>query len=119
MGERSVSEVSLTRSATATAVGLFDVDFYKGSYASLLQGVAIEYDTFLNLEYKDPDDHHVSLNINSLTSTIYESLAPVLVLKTTNLSCRLTTWIDYDAVLHRIEVYLVVATALKTYAQRI
>ncbi|MCO5575930.1 hypothetical protein L7F22_029737 [Adiantum nelumboides] len=109
----------ITRSASAAAMGLFDVDFYKGGNASLLQVVAVEYDTFLNLEYNDPDDHHVGLNINSLTSTIYKSLPPELVLKTTNLSRRLTTWIDYDAVLHRVEVYLAVAPALKASATKI
>ncbi|MCO5559174.1 hypothetical protein L7F22_012768 [Adiantum nelumboides] len=108
-----------TRSATGAAMGLFDVEFYKGSNASLLQVVAVEYDTFLNLEYNDPDDHHVGLNINSLTSTIYKSLPPELVLKTTNLSRRLTTWIDYDALEHQLEVYLAVAPALKASATQI
>ncbi|KAI5059799.1 hypothetical protein GOP47_0026118 [Adiantum capillus-veneris] len=109
----------ITRSATAAAMGLFDVDFYKGSNASMLHIVAVEYDTFLNLEYNDPDDHHVGLDINSLTSTTYQSLPSELVLKSTNFSRRLITWIDYDAVSHQIDVQLAVAPALKSSATKI
>ncbi|KAI5059801.1 hypothetical protein GOP47_0026120 [Adiantum capillus-veneris] len=108
-----------TRSASGAAMGLFDVDFYKGSNASMLQIVAVEYDTFLNLEYVDPDDNHVGLDINSLTSTINQSLPSELVLKSTNVSRRLITWIDYDAVAHQLDVHLAVAPALKESATKV
>ncbi|KAH7447546.1 hypothetical protein KP509_01G111200 [Ceratopteris richardii] len=107
-----------TQSATAAAMGLFDVDIYKGSNASL-QIIAVEYDTFLNLEYKDPDDHHVGLDINALTSTVARSLPSDLVLKTTNFSRRLTSWIDYNAEQRQLDVYLAVAPARKASATKV
>lgn len=108
-----------TRSATAAAMGTYDVDLYTASNASLLHFVAVEYDTFLNLEYHDPDDHHVALDIHSLTSIEAQSLPSELVLKTTNFSRRLTTWIDYDALEHQLDVYLAVAPAQKTSAKKV
>ncbi|KAH7440604.1 hypothetical protein KP509_03G001400 [Ceratopteris richardii] len=107
-----------TQSATAAAMGLFDVDIYNGSNRSL-QIVAIEYDTFLNPQYNDPDDHHVGLDINSLTSTLARSLPSNLVLKTTNYSRRLTSWIDYDAAQRQLDVYLGEAPTEKASAQKV
>ncbi|MCO5604929.1 hypothetical protein L7F22_059104 [Adiantum nelumboides] len=89
-----------------------------GPQSSLAHSKVLCLCTIAQTAHQDPDDHHAGLSINSLTSTIYQSLPLELVLKTTNLSRRLTTWINYDAVLHRIEVYLVVALALKASATK-
>ncbi|XP_059067439.1 probable L-type lectin-domain containing receptor kinase S.5 [Cryptomeria japonica] len=73
------------------------------------QKVAIEFDTFKNAiidEYygvnsNDPDDIHVGLDINNITSV-----------KTVSLSDRLNSggiwevWIDYDGLLKELQVYM-------------
>ncbi|GLJ42926.1 hypothetical protein SUGI_0890560 [Cryptomeria japonica] len=76
---------------------------------SSTQKVAIEFDTFRNtiidkffgVNPHDPDDNHVGLDINNITSV-----------KTVSLSQRLNSdqswevWIDYDGQLKRLQVFM-------------
>ncbi|KAK1397145.1 Lectin protein kinase [Heracleum sosnowskyi] len=66
--------------------------------------VAIEFDTRQDLHFNDPDENHVGLDIDSLTSIKTAHVITIGIdLKSGNL---ITAWIDYEHVQNILRVYL-------------
>ncbi|KAH0457560.1 hypothetical protein IEQ34_012875 [Dendrobium chrysotoxum] len=66
--------------------------------------VAVEFDT-VKQPY-DPDDNHVGLDINGVTSEISASLTPFGIQIAPVEAVNYTVWIDYDGRVGAIEVYM-------------
>ena len=61
-------------------------------YQGIPQSVAVEFDTFHNLEYKDPVKNHVGISVNGSV----ESVATAEVPFTLNDGTLYHAWVDYD-----------------------
>ncbi|KAG9453263.1 hypothetical protein H6P81_006167 [Aristolochia fimbriata] len=78
-------------------------DLLNNSSFGVSPGVlAVEFDTFKDHRFKDPNANHVGLDIGSLISVVYRDAAESkLVL---NSGVRLHCWIDYDLNSRQLEV---------------
>ncbi|XP_068644280.1 lectin-like protein At1g53070 [Aristolochia californica] len=66
--------------------------------------VAVEFDTFKDNRFEDPNGNHIGLDIGSLVSVVYnDALESKLVL---NSGDKLHCWIDYDLNSRRLEARL-------------
>ncbi|KAH9539198.1 hypothetical protein CY35_15G045200 [Sphagnum magellanicum] len=64
--------------------------------------LAVEFDTFLNLEHNDPSNNHVGVDVNSFSSVSTYNLCNLTSNHTyckylANPDTNFTAWIDYDA----------------------
>jgi serine/threonine protein kinase len=73
------------------------------------QVFAVEFDTYQNLEYGDPSNNHIGIDINSMNSTMTydlcgsDSTGSCLYFCSNNLTVY-TAWIDYNATVQTLEV---------------
>ncbi|XP_038987345.1 probable L-type lectin-domain containing receptor kinase S.5 [Phoenix dactylifera] len=68
--------------------------------------VAVEFDTFK--QPYDPDNNHVGLDINNVSSIAYASLTPFGIQIAPSVATNYTIWIDYDGGDRHIWVYMAV-----------
>ncbi|KAJ4765072.1 Concanavalin A-like lectin protein kinase family protein [Rhynchospora pubera] len=68
--------------------------------------VAIELDTFK--QNYDPDDNHVGLDINGVSSTVAHSLTPFNITISPGIGTNYTVWIDYNGSSGHIWVYMAI-----------
>ncbi|GLJ19473.1 hypothetical protein SUGI_0351620 [Cryptomeria japonica] len=68
------------------------------------KALAVEFDTFKNEEFGDPNDNHIGINLGSIVSnvTIDAGVAGIFFRDGSNVRA----WIDYDGVNQRIELSL-------------
>ncbi|CAL2262900.1 unnamed protein product [Prunus armeniaca] len=66
--------------------------------------VAVEFDTRLDLHFNDPNDNHVGLDIESLTSI--KTADPILQDVEFKSGNSITAWVDYKNDQERLKVYL-------------
>ncbi|KAG6516971.1 hypothetical protein ZIOFF_020347 [Zingiber officinale] len=60
--------------------------------------VAVEFDTFPNPAYNDPDGNHVGIDINSVNSTVTASWS--------NFTEKTTSWVTYNSTTYTLSVFL-------------
>ncbi|XP_019162078.1 PREDICTED: probable L-type lectin-domain containing receptor kinase S.7 [Ipomoea nil] len=67
--------------------------------------VAVEFDTVQDLQFDDPDDNHVGLDIDTIVSV---KTTPTAMLGDINLKSgfTITAWIDYQSCKKKLEVFL-------------
>lgn len=64
--------------------------------------IAVEFDTFLDVEFHDPNGNHIGLDINNMTSVAVADLGSINIdMKTGNL---ITAWIEYDNIAEILNV---------------
>lgn len=61
---------------------------------TLLNTIAVEFDTFLDVEFHDPNGNHVGLDINNMTSIEVADLGSIFIDMTSG--DLITAWIEYD-----------------------
>lgn len=71
-------------------------------YAGILPAVAIEFDTFKNDGFKDPDDNHIGVGLGGDPESLRTAPAPVLLIDGNTHHA----WIDYDGSEDKLEVRL-------------
>jgi len=99
----------LAHAASGQHLGLFN---FTNDGNSSNHIVAIEFDAFLNQEFKDIDDNHVGIDVNGLTSA--ESASAGYVYNKTgkfrpaDLTCGngMHVWVEYDGAKHQLNVTL-------------
>ncbi|KAH7433183.1 hypothetical protein KP509_07G058100 [Ceratopteris richardii] len=89
-------------------LGMFN-DSTNGAAGS--QIFAVELDTHYNSGFKDPNDNHVGVDVNSVISLKAVDLYPFGIL--INDGRKYTCWIDYDGGSRYLWVYLAFKTAIK------
>ncbi|KAG6516970.1 L-type lectin-domain containing receptor kinase IX.1-like [Zingiber officinale] len=62
--------------------------------------VAIEFDTFSNPEFNDPDRPHIGIDINSVNSTVTASWSNF------SENATWTSWVTYNSTTHNLSVFL-------------
>lgn len=65
---------------------------------------AVEFDTFKNEEFQDPNDHHVGINYGSIVSRQTADIADAGVSLRDGTATR--AWISYDSSKHLVDVHL-------------
>jgi Legume lectin domain len=71
-------------------------------YAGILPSVAVEFDTFKNDGFKDPDDNHIGVSLNGDPESVATAPAPVLLVDGNTYHA----WIDYDGADDLLQVRL-------------
>lgn len=71
-------------------------------YAGILPSVAVEFDTFKNDGFKDPDDNHIGIGLGGDPESLATAPAPVLLIDGNTYYA----WIDYDGAVDTLEVRL-------------
>lgn len=71
-------------------------------YAGILPAVAIEFDTFKNDGFKDPDDNHIGVGLGGDPESLATAPAPVHLIDGNTHHA----WIDYDGSEDKLEVRL-------------
>lgn len=66
----------------------------------------VEFDTFLNEEFNDPNDNHIGLDFASMNSTV--SFKPTIPLTTFDETVYHQVWIDYDQARSTMNIFLAV-----------
>ncbi len=61
-------------------------------YAGILPSLAVEFDTFKNDGFKDPDDNHIGVSLNGDPESVKTAPAPFLLIDGNTYHA----WIDYD-----------------------
>ena len=71
-------------------------------YGGITPSVAVEFDTFLNGEFTDPNDNHVGVNFNGNMTSVATETAPFQL----NNGELYHAWVDYDGTKDLLEVRL-------------
>jgi hypothetical protein len=71
-------------------------------YSGIAPSVAVEFDTFVNGEFADPDDNHIGVNFNGIMTSVATEKAPFQL----NSGDLYHAWIDFDGARQLLEVRL-------------
>lgn len=71
-------------------------------YGGISPSIAIEFDTYLNGEFSDPNDNHIGVNFNGIMTSVATEKAPFEL----NSGDLYHAWIDFDGTRKLLEVRL-------------
>lgn len=71
-------------------------------YSGIAPSVAVEFDTFANGEFADPNDNHIGVNFNGIMTSVATEKAPFQL----NSGDLYHAWIDFDGTRRLLEVRL-------------
>jgi hypothetical protein len=66
--------------------------------------LGVEFDTYLNYEFGDPNDNHVGLDLTSMTSSYV--FVPSLIMASEDAEIMRQVWIDYDQSDASVDIYI-------------
>jgi len=73
-----------------------------GSTTNITNSLAVEFDTWTNVEYSDPNSNHIGVNTNGSMVSIATYNAPPDI----NSGSSLYAWIDYNGATNLLDVYI-------------